>query len=295
MAVFEDPFAGKRGTYQFTMSHLEHGVLFRDEEDYVYGVNSLAIGTLKYSVSLLGYTLMSNHFHLLLSGTYTECENYFHFMLRRLIRLLSKKYGVKGLIKADTFNVTAVLDRQTFVNELAYLLRNAYRARLASPHSYRWSSADVYFNPFREQVHGISFCTLTQEQKRVILRSHENVPGNWEHANGCILNRFFVDYQKAEKILEDSVSLFDKLRLYDLESAVKMAHGLAESMRFSDSQLQEKIALICRKEYHVESVHQLDRKSLFLLARSLSRRFAATRSQLRRLLGLTDDMLDKIL
>ena len=91
------------------------------------------------------------------------------------------------------------------------------------------------------------------------------------------------------------MSLFDKLRLYDLESAVKMAHGLDESMRFSDSQLQEKIALICRKEYHVESVHQLDRKSLFLLARSLSRRFAATRSQLRRLLGLTDDMLDKIL
>ena len=45
----------------------------------------------------------------------------------------------------------------------------------------------------------------------------------------------------------------------------------------------------------MESVHQLDRKSLFLLARSLSRRFAATKSQLRRLLGLTDDMLDKIL
>ncbi len=295
MAVFEDPFAGKRGIYQFTMSHLEHGVLFRDDEDYTYGVNSLAIGTLKYSVNLLGYTLMSNHFHLLLSGTYAECEKYYQFMLRRLVRLLSRKYGVKGLIKADAFNVTAVPNRQTFVNELAYLLRNAYRARLASPHSYRWSSADVYFNPFREQVQGTPFCTLAQEEKRLILRSHENVPGNWEQIDGRILNRFFVDYKRAEKILEDSLSLFDKLRLYDLESAVKMAHGLAESMRFSDSQLQEKIVLICQKEYHVESVHQLDRKSLLLLARSLSRRFAATKSQLRRLLSLTDDVLDKIL
>ena len=129
----------------------------------------------------------------------------------------------------------------------------------------------------------------------MILRSHENVPGNWEQIDGRILNRFFVDYKRAEKILEDSLSLFDKLRLYDLESAVKMAHGLAESMRFSDSQLQEKIVLICQKEYHVESVHQLDRKSLLLLARSLSRRFAATKSQLRRLLSLTDDVLDKIL
>ena len=295
MAGFEDPFAGKRGIYQFTMSHLEHGVLFRNDEDYIYGVNSLAIATLKHPVILLGYTLMSNHFHLLLSGKYPDCEKCYQSILRRLIHLLSQKYEVKNLIKMDAFNVTAVTDRKTFLNELAYLLRNAYRGRIASPHSYPWSSADVYFNPRLEFTRGVSFSLLNQERKRAILKSHIEVPPQWEHINGCILNRYFVDYKNAERILEDSVSLFDKLRLYDLESTVKMAHGLAETVRFSDAQLQEKISLICQKEYHVESIHQLDRKSLLMMARSLSRRFAATKPQLRRLLDLTDDVLDRLL
>ena len=295
MNAFEDPFAGKRGIYQFTMSHLPHGRLFQDEEDYTYGVNSLALATRKVPIDLLGYTLMSNHFHLLLAGKYSDCYQYYQTVIRRLGRMISRKYRTGGLLKADAFNVTAVMDRQMFVSELAYILRNAYRGRIASPFSYLWSSADVYFNPLLNSIRGVPFSQLTQEQKRAVLKSHEDVPDEWEHIDGRILNRCFLVYRKAEHLLEDSLRLFDRLRLYDLESSVRMSHGLSETIRFSDAQLQEKISMICQKEYHVDSLHQLDRKSLLLLARSLSRRFAATKSQLRRLLSLTDDVLDQLL
>ena len=109
------------------------------------------------------------------------------------------------------------------------------------------------------------------------------------------MNRCFVDYPYVEKALGDSLVLFDKLRVYDLESAVRLSHGFAENVRFSDFQLQEKIQVICQNEYHVSSLHQLDRRSLFLLARTLVRRFGAGKSQLRRLLSLSDDILDQLL
>lgn len=295
MNAFDDPFEGKSGIYQFTMSHLPEGRIFRKEEDYIYGVNSLALATTVTPVQLLGYVLMSNHLHLLLKGIYLACCEFYYFIIRRLRRMLSKEYQLSGVLHESAFNVSAVTDRQMFVNELAYILRNAYKARLGSPYSYRWSSADVYFNPWRDRIRGTALSAMSQPQLRKLLKSHRPVPGQWEQIDGCIMNRCFVDYPYVEKALGDSLVLFDKLRVYDLESAVRLSHGFAEKVRFSDFQLQEKIRVICQNEYHVSSLHQLDRRSLFLLARTLVRRFGAGKSQLRRLLSLSDDILDQLL
>lgn len=295
MNEFNDPFKGGSGVYQFTMSHLEHGTLFRKDADYAFGVNSLAIATTLFDIRLLAYTLMSNHLHLLLYGTLKECRCMWRWIIYRFSVMLSAEYGIIGLMHEKDCNVSPVTNQQMFLNELAYILRNCYRARICSPYEYRWSSADVYFNPYMNLVHGEAVGKIKQERRRELFKSHVKLPPEWETVNSCVLNRYFVDYKLVEKKAGDSLALFDRLRVFDLESGVRISHGLPESIRFSDSQLQEKIASICKNEYYVESPHQLDRKTLLQLARTLARRFAASKGQIRRLIGLTDEVLEKVL
>lgn len=293
MNAFDDPFEGKSGIYQFTMSHLPEGRIFRKEEDYIYGVNSLALATTVTPVQLLGYVLMSNHLHLLLKGIYLACCEFYYFIIRRLRRMLSKEYQLSGVLHESAFNVSAVTDRQMFVNELAYILRNAYKARLGSPYSYRWSSADVYFKT--HQPNGMHVNSLCLEERRRIFRTKFAIPDSYEYRDGVILNTCFVSSAIVSGLFNGSVEYFDFLRKYSLEAEVEEKHGVHLQLKFSDAEIQERINDICINEFHARSVRHLDRKCLLRVARIAAARFGAGRAQLSRLLGIDKDILDRIL
>jgi hypothetical protein len=277
----------------FTSDHQLRQLIFRTASDFSYGVNTLAIGTLKFKVRILCYTLMGNHLHLLVMGCYEECLAYFRWVLLRLAQVLKTRYGISGLLKANTADVQYVVDSQMLLNEVAYLLRNAFKAHIDSPYSYPWASFEVYFNPYLEKIRGECFPS-TDVAKR-ILGTHAEIPMHWEHLQGRIMNKCFVDYRTVERRIGSSLVLFDRIRRFNLESIVAQAHGVEEQLTFTDSEMQEKILVLCRNEWHVESPHQLNRKDLLQLARSLAYRFASPGKQISRLLGIDPNVLDQAL
>ena len=290
---FKDPCPGREGIFMFTSDHQLRQVIFRTASDFSYGVNTLAIGTLKFKVRILCYTLMSNHMHLLVMGRYEECLAYFRWVLLRLAQMLKARYGISGILKANTADVQYVVDIQMLLNEVAYLLRNSYKAHIDSPYSYPWASFEVYFNPYLENIWGERFPS-TDVAKR-ILGTHAEIPMHWEHLQGRIMNKCFVDYRTVEKRVGSSLVLFDRIRRFNLESIVAQAHGVEEQLTFTDSEMLEKIQVLCRNEWHVESPHQLNRKDLLQLARSLAYRFASPGKQISRLLGIDPNVLDQAL
>lgn len=290
---FKDPFPDRKGIFMFTTDHQLRQLIFRTAEDFTFGVNTQAIGTLKFKVSVLCYTLMNNHLHLLVMGRYEDCLAYFKWVLHRLAQMLKGRYGISGVLKADTADVQAVTDDDMLRNEVAYLLRNTYKARIDSPFSYPWAPFEVYFNPYRDAIRGERFSS--PDAAKQILKTHADIPVDWEHRNGRILNRCFVDFRTVEKIVGSSLTLFDRVRKFDLESVVSQSHGIGETLTFTDNEMQEKILAVCRNEYHVESHHQLGRKDLLYLARTLARRFSATKKQIARLLGIDPIVLDNAL
>ena len=277
----------------FTTDHQLELLIFRTVEDFTFGVNTLAIGTRKFKVSVLCYTLMNNHLHLLVMGRYEDCLAYFKWVLLRLAQMLKTRYGIRGVLKADLADVQAVTDEDMFLNELAYLLRNSYKARIDSPFSYPWAPFEVYFNPYLERIRGERF--PSPDAAKRILKTHADIPEDWEHLNGRVLNKCFVDYQTVERIIGRGLTLFDRVRKYDLESVVSQSHGIEEMLSFTDAEMQEKIQAVCKNEYHVESHNQLGRKDLLLLARTLAHRFSATKKQIVRLLGINPTVLDNAL
>ena len=291
--LFTDPVPGRDGIFMFTSDHQLRQLIFRTPEDYSFGVNTLAIGTLKFKVRVLCYTLMSNHLHLLIMGHYEDCLAYFKWVMLRLAQMLKARYGISGVLKADAADVQYITDTQMLLNEFAYLLRNAFKARIDSPFSYPWAPFEVYFNPYLDNIRGDRFPSV--DAAKTILGTHANIPEGWEHRNGTILNKCFVDYQTAEQLIGSSFALFDRVRKYDVESAIAQAHGIEEQMTFTDSEMQEKIRVVCQKELYVESPHQLGRKDLLRLARTLAYRFSANKKQISRLLGIDPAVLDNAL
>lgn len=290
---FKDPFTGRKGVYLFTTDHLERTLLFRDTESFVQGVNTIALATLKYPVKVLCYALMDNHIHLLLAGRYADCRAFFAWVLHRMARMLEEKDGVSGILKFRASDVQAVINSDMFLNEVCYLLRNGYKARIDSPYTYPWAPFECYFNPYLPLLHGSSL-PGTKAAKRMLC-THITLPAEWEHIQGRILNKCFVDYVTVEQKIGSSVNFFDRLRRFDLESVVEQKHGLEERVTFTDAEMNEKIKAVCRNELHVESLHQLERKDLLWLARTLARRFGSPKKQIGRLLGIDSSILDQLL
>ena len=293
ISEFKDPFTGRRGYYLFTTDHQLELLIFRTAEDLTFGVNTLAIGTRRFKVRVLCYTLMNNHLHLLVMGRYEDCLAYFKWVLLRLAQILKTRYGISGVLKADLADVQAVTDEDMFLNEVAYLLRNAYKARIDSPFTYPWAPFEVYFNPYLDLIRGERFPSADAAKR--ILKTHADIPEEWEHLNGRILNKCFVDYRTVERIIGSGLTLFDRVRKFDLESVASQSHGIEETLSFTDTEMQEKILAVCKNEYHVESHNQLGRKDLLLLARTLAHRFSATKKQIVRLLGIDPTVLDNAL
>lgn len=290
---FKDPYEGKRGCYHFSSSHQETRRIFRSRKDFIFGVNTLALLLPGSDVQLIAYCLMDNHIHILLIGEYAKCLKYYDRVVHRLAIMVGKEYGVSGILKRDEVDIVPVMNDMQLKNEICYIHRNPYKARIASPVSYPWSSADVYFPLRMPEGNKISKMSFTEAKK--LFRTHETIPESYEHKDGKITNTSFVSSKKAMEKFISSVDYFDLLRRYSLESEVEESHGIHESVTFSDVELQERIKHLCVNEFHGDSHRSLNRKDLLRLARIVSARYGARPTQLARLLGVDKETLSRIL
>ncbi len=234
------------------------------------------------------YCLMDNHIHLLLLGVLSDCLTYVDTVLHRLSLQLKT-----GICQANHMEITPIKGVIHLRNEICYIHRNPYKARIASPQSYPWSSACLYFCPFFEKGEPIG--NLGKRDQRALFHTGLTIKPDLMHRDGLILPTSFVSLTLGQKAFDNSVQYFDILRRYNLEAEVAENHGVHESITFSDKEMEQKISIILQNEYHVKDLHQLDRKELLMLARKLSSRFGVREKQLVRLLGLESSILQKIL
>ena len=290
---FKDPFNGCKGYYHLSTPHQETRVIFRSDADFIYCVNTFAILCPGNDVQIISYCLMDNHIHILLAGRLSDCLRFFDKVVHRMSLYFASKYKLSGLCQREDLDIVAITSEKQLKYEICYIHRNPYKARIASPYSYRWSSSDVYFTPHLPQ--GTSLGTMSVVQKRKMFNTKKPIPDSYEHENGLILNSSFVAFKLASSKFRNSVEYFDLLRRYSIEAEVETDHGLHEAVVFSDIELKERINMICTKEFYVSSIAGLDRKNLLRLARVVAFRYGAGASQIARILGVGRDVLERVL
>jgi len=120
-------------------------VLFEKDQDYLVFLTVLAQATAASGAWLIGYTLMTNHYHLMLRATSaqrTAC-------MKRLNYLYAKYFNREHVLSGHAFDAPyqAYVQRSLILAlyKLAYIFLNPFRAGMAPVRgNYRWSCAGCY-------------------------------------------------------------------------------------------------------------------------------------------------------
>ena len=138
-----------RKYYLVTTKHLEDGLWFRDEEDFVTGMNYVAIqAALTPEVIVLAFILMSNHVHFVLYGTRQEVEAFVNGFKGRFSHYLGRKYGVKEFLRRNKLDIKEISEDKAEALEraIAYVQMNCVAASICLyPGQYPWGTGNTFF------------------------------------------------------------------------------------------------------------------------------------------------------
>ena len=283
-----------RPCFQINSKKLEKELLFRDEEDYIYGINTLALILLQFpEVVVYAFTLMSNHVHLLLGGPKEQCEAFYDAVMHRLSLRLKRKYGLSGVVPYGKENreTVPVHGLEHFIIEVLYLLRNPFKAKICYPGDYPWSSVGMYFSK-RGLLAGRKASSFTVRELRRILKTNIRVPGDWEITESGMIVPQFVNWKAVEKAFENDESAFLKRLMEPVEARHNQLSGLPMELKFNDREIAARVQAICQNELNVKDHRQLPTQELLRLCRTLSIRFGTSAEQLQRVLGMDKRLLE---
>ena len=114
-----------------TTDHLESRIWFRDDDDFVVGMNHVAIQAFVTQVTVLAFILMSNHVHFVLYGTWDDCEAFIDGFKARYSQYLYRKYGIREQLRRNDYEIKELpYDDEAFEKAVAYTNMNCVAANI---------------------------------------------------------------------------------------------------------------------------------------------------------------------
>ncbi len=137
-------FAAPGLTYHVVNRGNDRKIVFREHFDYIAFIELLAEGSWKFAVSVFGYCLMPNHFHLLLQpraeGALSAFMQWVTCRYACTLRRQTETVGHGHVFQRRFWNA-AVSDDLAFITVLRYIEANPVRASLVSSADlWPWSS-----------------------------------------------------------------------------------------------------------------------------------------------------------
>ena len=146
-----------RKYYLVTTEHLEEDLWFREDEDFVTGMNYVAIqAALMPRVIILVFILMSNHVHFVLYGTREEVESFVNGFKGRYSLYMHRKYGVKEFLRRNKLDIKEISKEEAEALErvFAYVQMNCVAANICLyPSQYPWGTGNAFFKADDDAKH----------------------------------------------------------------------------------------------------------------------------------------------
>lgn len=284
-------------------------VMFRNTDDFIRFTNILAYFSNKQSVRILAYSIMSNHYHIVLMSDRAS-----HF-----IRNVKNSYSVYfkskyGISPSSDLYVSDIEGREHCIVALSYVLRNPVHHGIAHhPFDYPFSSAKCYYR-CDNAFHNISKINNLSPNNRSILNLSPRtiIPESfrWD-SRGMVLPEIFVERYLAESIFGtpytflyfmtrkygpkwaqeqlETDPLHKAVEIYDIENWMDMDTE-SDHLVLRDRQLQVPDIQLCRhiedfsrKSGH-ESFIQLSDREREIIAEKLARMYRITKGHVYRCL-----------
>lgn len=269
--------------------------MFQDKEDFIAGINRIAICVAELKILVLAYVLMDNHVHFVLWGTLVQCKDFITKYKLLTGRWVSKKYGKMSPVKHLPTQFILISGEEQLLDTIAYIDRNAIVAGYRYlPCEYPWGSARFMFRDKVSPTCGTTkLSDLSETEKQDILKTWAELPGDWEiDQNGMILPECFLDISKLEGLFKSPARYLYYLSK-KLEGKVEIQHGIQAFI--CDKELRVIVKDLCLDLFGRQDSDNLDFNSKLLLARRLRYNYASTPKQISRMLNMNVDILTKFI
>jgi len=258
----------------------------KDEEDFRYCVNLLAICCKEYSdLVLVAFAIMDNHIHLVLSGELSVINLFFATFRRRLARYLMVRYSFV-LPKSFSPSIKVISDLKGLRNAIVYVNRNGYVAYPEfSPFSYPWGSGFCYFN-VEPKANRLSCMTRDAQRKLMKSRISEAMEDVLIMDNGAIVPSSFCRIRFGMAMFRDAHNYFNLLSK-GVESYSGIATDIEDGEFLTDQELFDELNRILKSKYSGLYIRDLSSAQKLDLARQLHFQYKSSNGQIRRLLNIS--------
>lgn len=270
--------------------------LFKDDEDFISGINRLGICiALVKGVSLFSFVLMDNHVHFLLRGSLPMCKDFIIKYKTLTGRWNSFKYGDEGKITDVPSHIIKIESEEQLLSVIAYIDRNPIKASFPFlPFEYRWGSAQLMFRK-KSHNNGKKLVELSLTQRRKMFCTRVNLPLEWRVDENDMLNpECFVEWKKVESLFKSAYRYLYFL-IKKVEKDFENEYITGSKIYISDKNLRPILLQLAQDLYGTKDIKMLNINSRLVLARKLRYEYYSTPKQLSRMLGVTSDILKDFL
>ena len=266
--------------------------IFVNREIREFGLNLLGICAFNTAgFKIVAYSEMSNHLHVLYSGTKASGELFFNQYLPRLGRIAGSSVNLSGFKP----KIIPLPDLKAVRNEIVYINRNGYVVTPeCTPFSYPWGSGALYFNPLFMKLPSRPYSSLNQIEKRRICRSRDIALGG----DLSVIGNLIAPYEYChvcdigERLFRNAHQYFNMLSR-DYEAYSEVAKRLGDSIFIPDEEMFSVARQVCLK-YNVTNPTLLKPQERIDVARIMHSEYNASNKQLQRILKLDKGIVSQL-
>ena len=275
---------------------LNTNLIFRNRREFVIGMNYVAICRHKCKVKILCFCLMSNHFHFVLYGSYSECWKFANEYKRLCGMLVNKQQGIEHVLKDVEIQIKKIDSKEYLAHAIAYILRNPIAAGFRlMPHQYAWGSGNCYFRedytPTGRRLDSFS----SRELASKVLMSKTKLPEDYIINDELMISPLcYVDYKTVEEIFGHPSRLLGQLSA-KREAEFELYLGIADRYTPDIEELKTSVKELIQVEFEVKSISQLSIEQKIRLCSLMHRNFHASRKQIAIITRLNMETINEII
>lgn len=181
------------------------------EADFIVALNLVGVCAANCNVIVVCFSIEDSHPHFLLFGLYEDCLAFKEMYERAYCHYIVQSRGSADDVVFD-MEIYPVPDEDYLMNVGTYIVAQPTKdGKNVMPFDYRWGSGCLYFR--REPYVPVWMLDKTGEilpvrrigdflysERRALLHSRKDVPGDWLVCNGILLPSNYVDVKRFESI-----------------------------------------------------------------------------------------------
>ena len=278
-----------------TTDHLSNRIWFRDDEDFMAGMNLVAVLAVALNVSVIAFILMSNHVHFVVRCSEEKAHQFIEEYKKRYSQYVNKKYGTKDLLRRVRVKVDPIDGNdESFEWIVAYVHMNPVAAGIClNFNDYRWGTGGSFFKT--SPLQGRCLGTFSKRGRIALLHSKQEMPPHFlVGGDGYILPGSYVQVEMVETIFRTPRRM-NYFHQNSSKAKRRLTSGEPDMPSFRDQLVQSAIPDLCRALFRKASLQALTNDELAELLKQLRYRFSSNVNQLMRVTGLTYVQLTELL